>query len=189
VASLAAAALALAGCATGGGPGPSPGPADDPPAPEEPADVGDGAGTAPAVLDEVARLREAGRFRDAALLADSLYFRTLERGDAPATAADALRRQARALEEAGDLVAAADRLRELLDRYPDRAGGDASVRLARILIERAEDPGAAEVLLRRPGPDRTSEPNIHERCQHGGRARGSCESDIQLDRSIVRGLG
>lgn len=177
--------LALAGCATAGGGGPSPTPPDEEEPPrEEPAEPEATDGAADAALDEVTRLVEAGRHREAALLADSLYFRARSRPGLSRTAADALRRQARALEAGGDLEAAADRLRELLDRYPESAGGEVPARLAGVLVERADDPGAAGVLLRRPGNDEGAALDLARRAARG---MSAAELEDVLDADAAAG--
>lgn len=141
--------VAVTACATasgGGGPGPgtSPGPGPEADRPADPA------AAAEAALSEVRRMRESGRGAAAALLADSLYFSVRHRAGLERMAAEALGAEARALEDAGDVRAAAARLRELLRLDPDR-GEAAAPRLARLRLALGDDPGAARVLRDHPG--------------------------------------
>lgn len=144
---VAAVALAIAGCATATGPGPEPGPAPPPdraaPTPED--ELRD---AAESVLDDVRSALRAGRTGAAAILADSLYFTVRPRPALSGTAAEALRWEARALEDGGELRTAADRLEELVRRYPDHVEDADLRRLARLHVSLVDDPAAVALLTR-----------------------------------------
>lgn len=143
---LAAAALVM-GCAAGaagpGGPGPSAGGIS--------GGVAEAAPAAARSLGRVESLVAAGRPDSAAVLADSLYFVWRSYPDTRDRAPEALWSEAGALREAGRAGAAADRLGELLSRYPDEPRSRDAVReLARLQHGAAHDPSAARLLLSHP---------------------------------------
>lgn len=137
-------AIVAGGCASAPAAGPSPGP--EPPGEEaEPAD------DAPAALEGIRTAFREGRHREAALLADSLYFRLRHRPGHRVRAAEALRWEARALEAAGDIRQAAARLEEAIRLHPGGAGTESVRRLARLRIRLGDDPGAVAALAEAPG--------------------------------------
>ncbi|HKK28129.1 MAG TPA: ABC transporter substrate-binding protein [Gemmatimonadota bacterium] len=144
---LAAAALVM-GCAAGtagpAGPGPSAG--------RVPGGGGAEAAPPPAgALGRVESLVAAGHADSAAVLADSLYFAWRSYPDTRDRAPEALWSEAGALREAGRPGAAADRLEELLDHFPDASRSRDAVRaLAGIEHGAAHDPSAVRLLLSHP---------------------------------------
>lgn len=136
----------VAACATAGPSARGPGTPSGAGREEEPAAPPSGA------LDAARVALDSGLALRAAALADSLYFGWRAAGGRDADAARALALESRALESADSLVAAAERLGELLDRYPGGGEAESSAReLARLRWRLAEDPGAVEVLLAHPG--------------------------------------
>jgi ABC-type branched-subunit amino acid transport system substrate-binding protein len=99
----------------------------------------------------VDRLLARGQADEAALLADSLYFAWRTRSGIADRAAEALWREAGVLGRQGRRHSAADRLRELLERYPESRERREAVRLlARLDVELVRDPSTARLLLSHP---------------------------------------
>lgn len=139
--------LVVGGCAGAGA-----GPAAEPTPPDAVDRTPSAAEMREARLAEVAAALEGGRFERAARMADSLYFRWRSSPELAPEAAEALWREAMALEGAGRPGDAAERLQELLDLGPEQDREREAVRrLARLHVDLGDDPAAVRLLIEHPG--------------------------------------
>lgn len=143
-------AVSVAGCAASGpsdapDAGPAPGPAEE----ERPAEAEE-VPSRSELMDRLEPLVRAGEHDRVVRLADSLYFTSRAAGER-SDAVEALWWESRSLVTTGETATAAERLGELLERYPgsDRAA-EAARELARARVELGDDPGAVVALLGHP---------------------------------------